>query len=82
MKKVVIKTVEGNPTIGNPLTPNAGPSRTGSINFFVNEVPDDVSPSQVLDKYRTSLVVSGGKYEMTWQQLNVPSGQIVFLNRV
>jgi len=82
MKNVVIKTVDGNPTLGNPLTQNSGIVNSSVINWIIKEVPEDVSAQDVINKFKNSIIVAGGNYLMTWTQLNVKTGTPIFLNRI
>lgn len=80
MKTVVLKSIEGRVSLGNPLMTKSGLSRRSDcITILVHNVPDEVSPMQVLKHY-TDVIIPQAIFEFDYEKINVPAGRIVWLD--
>jgi hypothetical protein len=81
MKTVVLKSVEGRISLGNPLMTKAGMSRgSDCITILIHNVPDEITPMQVVKLYTETIVIAQGVFEFNYEKINVPSGHIVWID--
>lgn len=80
MKTIVLKSIEGRISLGNPLMTKAGISRgSDCITILVHNVPEELTPIQVLNQY-TQVIIPQGIFEFDFERINVPAGSIVWLD--
>lgn len=81
MKTIVLKLIEGRVSLGNPLMTKSGMSRgSDCIIVLVHNVPDDVTPMQVVKCYTEVIIIPQGVFELDFERINVPAGRIVWLD--
>lgn len=81
MKTVVLKSIEGRISLGNPLMTKSGMSRgSDCITILVHNVPEEISPMQVIKQYTEAIIMAQGIFEFDFEKINVPAGRIVWLD--
>lgn len=81
MKTVVLKSVNGRITLGNPLMTKSGVSASPDcITILVHNVPDEITPQQVVKMYESAIIVPQSIFEFDFEKINVAPGTIVWLD--
>lgn len=81
MKTVVLKSVNGHITLGNPLMTKSGVSASPDcITILVHNVPDEITAQQVIKMYESAIIVPQSVFEFDFEKINVAPGAIIWLD--
>lgn len=80
MKTVVLKSVEGRISLGNPMMTKAGVSNSGAITILVHNVPIEIEDIKVARMYESAIIVPQSVFEFDYSLIDVPAGTMIWLN--